>query len=80
MEVSDELNRLTELAHQGKLGPGDVNGGTFTLSNIGAVSTLTKPCRVSSSWINTFIYVKCSKLLTSYSFVASYMHKYKHFI
>ena len=39
MEVSNELNRLTELAHQGKLGPGDVNGGTFTLSNIGAVST-----------------------------------------
>ena len=38
VEVSNELNRLTELAHQGRLGPGDLNGGTFTLSNIGAVS------------------------------------------
>ena len=38
MEVSNELNRLTELAHQGRLGPADINGGTFTLSNIGAVS------------------------------------------
>lgn len=39
LEVSCELNRLTELAHQGKLGPSDINDGTFTLSNIGAVST-----------------------------------------
>ena len=38
VEVSNELNRLTELAYQGRLGPGDINGGTFTLSNIGAVS------------------------------------------
>jgi len=40
MEVSDELNRLTDLAHRGKLGPLDLTGGTFSLSNIGAVSHL----------------------------------------
>ena len=39
MELSDELNRLTDLAHQGKLGPSDISDGTFSLSNIGAVRT-----------------------------------------
>lgn len=40
IEVSSELNRLIALAHQQKLRPSDINGGTFTLSNIGAVSIL----------------------------------------
>lgn len=44
LEVSSELNRLTALAHQQKLRPSDINGGTFTLSNIGAIGgTYTKP-------------------------------------
>ena len=40
MEVSSELNRLAELAQLGKLRPDDISGGTFTLSNVGAVSQL----------------------------------------
>ncbi|XP_065896007.1 lipoamide acyltransferase component of branched-chain alpha-keto acid dehydrogenase complex, mitochondrial-like [Dysidea avara] len=44
LEVSKELKRLTDLAHQGKLGPDDTNGGTFTISNIGNIGgTYTKP-------------------------------------
>jgi len=38
-EVAKELNRLMELGHSGKLGPNDLSGGTFTLSNIGTVCT-----------------------------------------
>ena len=40
LEVSDDMNRLTDLAHRGKLGPLDLTGGTFSISNIGAVSQL----------------------------------------
>ena len=39
--MSDELNRLTDLAHQGKLTPSDISDGTFSLSNIGAVRATT---------------------------------------
>jgi len=36
-EVAVELNRLIQLGSAGKLGPADLSGGTFTLSNIGTV-------------------------------------------
>lgn len=38
-EVAKELNRLMELGDAGKLGPTDLSGGTFTISNIGNVSS-----------------------------------------
>lgn len=38
-EVAKELNRLKELGDAGKLGPADLSGGTFTISNIGNVSS-----------------------------------------
>ncbi len=37
-EIAVELNRLQELGMLGKLPPADIVGGTFSLSNIGAVS------------------------------------------
>jgi pyruvate/2-oxoglutarate dehydrogenase complex dihydrolipoamide acyltransferase (E2) component len=37
-EIASELNRLQSLALASKLGPGDITGGTFTLSNIGSVT------------------------------------------
>ena len=36
-EIAVELNRLMQLGSAGKLGPTDISGGTFTLSNIGTV-------------------------------------------
>eukprot|EP00127_Corallochytrium_limacisporum_P006942 Clim_evm28s238 gene=Clim_evmTU28s238 len=36
-EIAGELNRLQALGKDGKLGADDLKGGTFTLSNIGAV-------------------------------------------
>lgn len=46
-EIAKELNRLTELGRQGKLGPDDLNGGTFTLSNIGMIAgTYARPLLV----------------------------------
>jgi len=35
-EVASDLNRLQELGAQGKLGPSELAGGTFTISNIGS--------------------------------------------
>ncbi|XP_065905248.1 lipoamide acyltransferase component of branched-chain alpha-keto acid dehydrogenase complex, mitochondrial-like [Dysidea avara] len=44
LEVSDDMNRLTDLAHRGKLGPLDLTGGTFSISNIGAIGgTYARP-------------------------------------
>lgn len=37
-ELAAELNRLQSLGYAGKLGTSDLTGGTFSLSNIGAVS------------------------------------------
>ena len=37
LEIAVELNRLHESALQGSIRAEDLNGGTFTLSNIGAV-------------------------------------------
>lgn len=43
-EIASELNRLQSLASTSKLTPGDLNGGTFTLSNIGSIGgTYMKP-------------------------------------
>ncbi|XP_031113530.1 lipoamide acyltransferase component of branched-chain alpha-keto acid dehydrogenase complex, mitochondrial [Ipomoea triloba] len=37
LEITKELSRLQKLALDNKLDPDDVSGGTFTLSNIGAI-------------------------------------------
>jgi pyruvate/2-oxoglutarate dehydrogenase complex dihydrolipoamide acyltransferase (E2) component len=42
-EIAVELNRLHQQGLAGHLGPDDLSGGTFSLSNIGSVSP---PCRV----------------------------------
>ena len=39
-DIAIELNRLHQLGLSGKLSPDDLLGGTFTLSNIGSVSSL----------------------------------------
>ncbi|KAH7513389.1 lipoamide acyltransferase component of branched-chain alpha-keto acid dehydrogenase complex, mitochondrial [Ziziphus jujuba] len=36
-EVTKELSRLQQLSSDNKLSPGDISGGTITLSNIGAI-------------------------------------------
>lgn len=36
-EISQEVKALASKAREGKLQPGDIGGGTFTLSNLGAV-------------------------------------------
>ncbi|MEQ2219151.1 hypothetical protein XENOCAPTIV_013313, partial [Xenoophorus captivus] len=38
-EIAQELNRLQALGAAGQLGKSELNGGTFTLSNIGSVSS-----------------------------------------
>jgi len=47
-QIANELNRLQQLGKEGKLSTDDLTGGTFSLSNIGAV-------RKSSFF---FIYIK----------------------
>lgn len=39
LDIANELNRLQQLGQKGQLGINDLNGGTFTLSNIGSVSS-----------------------------------------
>ena len=36
-EIAADLNRLQLLAHSSKLGPNELVGGTFTISNLGSV-------------------------------------------
>lgn len=38
-DIAVELNRLMQLGNAGKLGPTDLSGGTFTLSNIDSCSS-----------------------------------------
>lgn len=38
LDIASELNRLQEQGSRGALNQGDVSGGTFSISNIGAVS------------------------------------------
>ncbi len=46
-QIANELNRLQQLGKAGKLSTDDLTGGTFSLSNIGAV-------RSNSSWVSAF--------------------------
>lgn len=44
LEIAAELNRIIKLAQENKLPPSDLTGGTFSLSNIGAIGgTYAKP-------------------------------------
>ncbi len=36
-EIAEELTRLSSLAREGKLAPGDMQGGTFTISSLGGI-------------------------------------------
>lgn len=38
-QIAQELNRLQALGAAGQLGPAELGGGTFTLSNIGSVGS-----------------------------------------
>ena len=53
-EIAVELNRLHDLGLRGQLSTSDVTDGTFSLSNIGAVSNDTPLLLLLS------LYVKCS--------------------
>lgn len=37
MTLTDEVNRMSKLANEGKLAPDDLKGATFTVSNIGSI-------------------------------------------
>jgi pyruvate dehydrogenase E2 component (dihydrolipoamide acetyltransferase) len=37
LDIARELTELSNRARQGKLGPGDMNGGTFTISSLGGI-------------------------------------------
>ncbi len=44
MELARELNRLTEVAREGRVDPADLRDGTITISNVGVVGgTVTTP-------------------------------------
>lgn len=42
LQINDELQRLLQLGKAGKLSTDDLTGGTFSLSNIGAVRRKSK--------------------------------------
>ena len=47
LEIAAELNRLVAAGLNNKLTPKDISGGTFSLSNIGAIGgTYAKPVLV----------------------------------
>ena len=47
LEIASELGRLVEAGRVNKLSPKDIGGGTFSLSNIGAIGgTYAKPVLV----------------------------------
>jgi pyruvate dehydrogenase E2 component (dihydrolipoamide acetyltransferase) len=37
LDIARELTELSGKARQGKLGPGEMNGGTFTISSLGGI-------------------------------------------
>jgi len=49
IDIAEQGNRLTEQARAGRLSPGDLKGGTITISNVGAIGgtvatpIITKP-------------------------------------
>jgi len=44
VELASEIKRLTDTARAGRLSPGDLKGGTITVSNIGSIGgTVTTP-------------------------------------
>lgn len=43
-QIAQELNRLQALGAAGQLGPAELGGGTFTLSNIGSVGSPQEHC------------------------------------
>ena len=57
-DIAVDLNRLHQLGLTGKLSPDDLTGGTFTLSNIGSVST----CRLGISHIVMKRHIRASRL------------------
>ena len=47
LEIAGELDRLVKAGRDNKLTPKDISGGTFSLSNIGAIGgTYAKPVLV----------------------------------
>ncbi|VDQ03873.1 unnamed protein product [Trichobilharzia regenti] len=47
VQIAEEINRLQQLGLEGKLSLTDLEGGTFTLSNIGSIGGMfTAPCIV----------------------------------
>ena len=57
LEIAVEMRRLQALAAEGKLGEGELRGGTFTLSNIGAIGgTYASPVLVAPQVLLVVLY------------------------